>query len=54
MSSGELQDLSEEMLMTRHLFEPELQADYKELWTGYKGLYAELAKRNMVGLKKID
>jgi carbonic anhydrase/acetyltransferase-like protein (isoleucine patch superfamily) len=32
----------------------DVRDDYKELWTGYKGLYAVLAKRNMVGLKKLD
>ena len=32
----------------------DVRDDYKELWTGYKGLYAKLAKRNVVGLKKID
>lgn len=32
----------------------DVRDDYKELWTGYKGLYAKLAKRNMVGLKRID
>lgn len=28
--------------------------DYKELWTRYKGLYTELAKRNIEGLKRLD
>ena len=32
----------------------DVRDDYKELWTEYKGLYVELAKRNMVGLKRID
>ena len=32
----------------------DVRDDYKELWTGYKALYAELAKRNMVGLKRVD
>ena len=32
----------------------DVRDDYKELWTKYKGLYVELAKRSMVGLKKID
>ena len=32
----------------------DVRDDYKELWTGYKGLYAELAKRNMVGLNRVD
>jgi len=32
----------------------DVRDDYKELWTGYKGLYAKLAKRNMVGLKRVD
>jgi carbonic anhydrase/acetyltransferase-like protein (isoleucine patch superfamily) len=32
----------------------DVKDDYKELWTRYKGLYAELAKRNIEGLKKLD
>ena len=32
----------------------DVRDDYKELWTGYKGLYAELAKRNLKGLKRVD
>ncbi|UCE37664.1 MAG: gamma carbonic anhydrase family protein [Thermoplasmata archaeon] len=32
----------------------DVKDDYKELWTRYKGLYRELAKRNIEGLKKID
>jgi carbonic anhydrase/acetyltransferase-like protein (isoleucine patch superfamily) len=31
----------------------DVKDDYKELWTRYKGLYADLAKRNMTDLKKI-
>jgi carbonic anhydrase/acetyltransferase-like protein (isoleucine patch superfamily) len=32
----------------------DVKDDYKELWTRYKGLYAELAKRNITGLKRND
>ncbi len=32
----------------------DVKEDYKELWTKYKGLYAELAKRNIENLKKLD
>lgn len=31
----------------------DVRDDYKELWTRYKGLYTELAKRNIGGLKRI-
>jgi carbonic anhydrase/acetyltransferase-like protein (isoleucine patch superfamily) len=31
----------------------DVKDDYKELWTRYKGLYAELASRNIKGLKKL-
>ncbi len=31
----------------------DVKDDYKELWTRYKGLYAELAKRNIKGLKRL-
>lgn len=32
----------------------DVNEDYKELWTKYKALYAELAKRYPKGLKRID
>jgi carbonic anhydrase/acetyltransferase-like protein (isoleucine patch superfamily) len=32
----------------------DVKDDYKELWTRYKGLYAELAKRNIEDLKRLD
>jgi carbonic anhydrase/acetyltransferase-like protein (isoleucine patch superfamily) len=31
----------------------DVKDDYKELWTRYKGLYMELAMKNMTGLKRI-
>jgi carbonic anhydrase/acetyltransferase-like protein (isoleucine patch superfamily) len=32
----------------------DVKDEYKELWTRYKGLYADLAKKNNEGLKRID
>lgn len=32
----------------------DVKDDYKKLWTSYKGLYAELAKRNIKNLKHIQ
>ncbi len=32
----------------------DVSEEYKELWTKYKGLYADLAKRTPKGLKRID
>ena len=32
----------------------DVKDDYKELWTRYKGVYAELAKRNIKSLKRIN
>lgn len=32
----------------------DVKDDYKELWTRYKGVYADLALRNIKGLKRVD
>jgi carbonic anhydrase/acetyltransferase-like protein (isoleucine patch superfamily) len=32
----------------------DVKDEYKELWTRYKGMYAELAKRNIAGLTRVD